>query len=99
MRNETDNAFVLVDHDNRRAYVRVRVVQPLDFEPRQVRIRGHHRRVGTRVVERLAVGRVVAGGDALRDDVAVGYGAEVAAVPGGGPYRAGRRGPGPTPDG
>src|SRR5207248_8428348 len=80
MRYEPHYPLILVDHHDRRAYVRVLLVQLFYFEAAELRVRADDDGVGARVLKRLAVGRVVAGGDTLRHDVAVGDRAQVATV-------------------
>src|SRR5205814_9462738 len=72
--------FVLVDVMKSRAYVRVLLVQLFYFEPAELRVAADADRAGAGVLERLAVGRVVAGGDTLRHDIAVGDRAQIATV-------------------
>src|SRR5881394_1384323 len=80
MRNETHHPLVLIHYDYRRANVRVLLVQLFYFEAAELRVRADDDGVGARVLERLAVGRVVSRGHTLRHDVAVGDRAEIAAV-------------------
>src|SRR5437667_12464913 len=80
MRYEPDDTFVLVDHYDCRANVRVLLVQLFYFESAELRVRADDDGVGARVLERLAVGRIVARGHTLRHDVAVGDRAGIAAV-------------------
>src|SRR5256885_16729682 len=68
--------------------MRVRLLQLLDLEPRQLRFGCDDHRIAPGVHLGGALLGIVPRGDALRDDVAVGDGAEVAAVRGGVPHRA-----------
>src|SRR2546422_8541773 len=49
MRDESYDATGVVYYDNRGAYMRIMLVEPLDPEPDELRIRRHHRRVGAHV--------------------------------------------------
>src|SRR2546422_4027586 len=80
MRYETDHPPRPIHHHNRRSYMRVLRVEPLDPEPVELHVGRHDRRVGAHVVLGRAFLGVVPRGDAARYDVAVGDGAEVAAV-------------------
>src|SRR2546425_7333087 len=79
MRDKSYDATGVVYYDDRGAYMRVLLIQPLDPEPVELRVGRHHRRVRAHVVLGGAFLRVVPRGDAARHDVAIGDGAEVAA--------------------
>src|SRR5207247_6244866 len=50
MRNETDHSPRPIHYHNRRSYMRILRVQPLDPEPVELRVGRHDRRVGAHVV-------------------------------------------------
>src|SRR5438128_3497752 len=80
MRDKSYDATGVVYYDDRGAYMRVLLIQPLDPEPVELRVGRHDRRVGAHVVLGRAFLGIVPRGDAARHDVAIGDGAEVAAV-------------------
>src|SRR3989442_14204741 len=79
MRNESYNPLLLIYDDDRRPDMRVRLFQLLDLESRQLRLGGDDHRIAPGVHLRGALLGIVPRSDALRDDVAVGDSAEVAA--------------------
>src|SRR2546426_9603225 len=80
MRDKSYDATGVVYYDDRGAYMRVLLIHPLDPDPVELRVGRPPRRVRAHVVLGGAFLRVVPRGDAARHDVAIGDGAEVAAV-------------------
>src|SRR5437899_12941212 len=79
MWNKSYDATGVVHYDDRGAYMRITLVEPLDPEPVELRIRRHDRRIGAHVVLGGAFLGVVPRGDPPRYDVEIGDVAEVAA--------------------
>src|SRR2546429_7087222 len=80
MWNKSYDATGVVHYDDRGAYMRIMLVEPLDPEPVELHVGRHNRRIGAHVVLGRAFPGVVPRGDAARHDVAIRDGAEVAAV-------------------
>src|SRR3989441_2281141 len=80
MRNETDHPSRPIHHHDRGGYWEIMLVEPLDPDPVELHVGRHDRRIGAHVVLGRAFLGVVPRGDAARHDVAIGDGAEVAAV-------------------